>query len=451
MRTIRIGSGAGYGGDRIDPAIDLIEQGDLDYIGFECLAERTIALAVRQRAADQDLGYNELLEERFRKILPAMSGRRVKVITNMGAANPAAAARKVAEIARSLGVDGLKIAAVTGDDLTDQLQDFMDLPVIESGQLLRNTAGKVISANAYCGVAGILDALRRGANIVITGRVSDPALFLAPVIHEFGWELNDWQRLGQGTVMGHLLECAAQVTGGYYADPGFKDVPDLWRVGFPISEIREDGQLMISKLPSAGGMVTFGTVSEQLLYEILDPAAYLTPDVVADFSRIHIYETGPDRVEVVNGSGHPKTGLLKVSIGLDEGYISEGEISYGGPGSLERARLAGEIIQKRIEYLKIPVNELRIDYLGVNSLYGNQLSRRLESYQETTPEVRLRVAARSTSHAAATLIGREVEALYLNGPAGGGGARQYVRPVIGVVSVLVPENLVRLQVDILEV
>ena len=450
MRKIRIGSGAGFGGDRIDPAIDLIKYGDLDYIGFECLAERTIALAVQQKSNDPSTGYNEMLEERFRQILPAIAGRRVKVITNMGAANPAAAAAKVVEIARGLDITGLRVAAVTGDDVLEILPGMMDLTVLETGRALKDEPGKIISANAYCGVEGILEALRLKADIVITGRVSDPALFLAPVIHEFGWKLDDWHLLGQGTVMGHLLECAAQVTGGYFADPGIKDVPDLWNVGFPIAEIAEDGTFTISKLPQAGGLVSTATVSEQLLYEILDPKAYLTPDVVADFSQVYLQQVQPDVVEVRGGTGFPRSGQLKVSIGLDEGFIGEGEISYGGPGAVARAQLAGEIIRKRIDWLKIPVQELRIDLLGINSLYPDELARQLSAYSNNIHETRLRVAVRTLDRQSAVRVGNEVEALYLNGPAGGGGARKHVKSLIGVLSVLIPNELTKTNVDILE-
>jgi len=451
MRKIRIGSGAGFGGDRIDPAIDLIKRGNLDYIGFECLAERTIALAVQQRSVDPNVGYNDLLEERFRQILPAMQGRKIKIITNMGAANPQAAAVKVAEIARELNLKGIRIAAVTGDDVLDLMPRMLDLLVIENGQLLRSAVGEIISANAYCGVSGILEALQNEVNIIITGRVSDPALFLAPLIHEFGWALDDCQLLGQGTIVGHLLECAAQVTGGYFADPGVKDVPDLWKVGFPIAEVAEDGVFTISKLPQTGGIVSTATVTEQLLYEILDPKAYLTPDVIADFSQVRLNQLAPDVVEIRGGSGWPRSGQLKVSIGLDEGFIGEGEISYGGIGSVARARLAGEIIRKRIEYLQIPVQELRIDLLGINSIYPSELAGRLSNFNQNGHETRLRVAVRTTDRQSAVLVGNEVEALYLNGPAGGGGARKYVKQLIGVLSVMIPETWVKYQVDLLEV
>ena len=449
MKTIKIGSGAGFGGDRIEPALDLIEHGDLDYICFECLAERTISIAVQQKNSNPQKGYNELLENRFEKILPAIDGKRIKVITNMGAANPIAAAEKVMELAIKKGLSGFKIAAVVGDDVMDILDEFAEATIVETGGRLKYLTN-VLSANAYCGVSGILEALQGGANIIITGRVADPSLFLAPLIHEFDWKMDDYELLGRGTCMGHLLECAAQVMGGYYADPGYKDVPDLWNIGFPMAEVSSDGAFVLSKLPQAGGMVTVDTVIEQLLYEIQDPVHYFTPDVVADFSEVGLEQIAKDEVRVTNAKGYPKTGMLKANVGYLEGYIGEGEISYGGSGAVGCARLAGDIIQKRIEYRGLDVAEIQMDYIGLNSLYKDKLSEKI-SKGARPYEVRLRVAARCLDIATAREIGNEVEALYLNGPAGGGGARKYVRQIVSVASVLIPEDRVNIDVQYWEV
>lgn len=449
MKTIRIGSGAGYAGDRIEPAIDLIKKGGLDYICFECLAERTISIAVQQKEKDQNKGYNDLLEERFEKIIPAMAGQNIRIITNMGAANPEAAAEKVIKIIRKNNLKGYKVAAVTGDDVTLSIDKYYNEIVIETGKSLADTEKDIISANAYCGINGIIEALKRGANIIITGRVADPSLFLAPAVYEFGWKTDDWDRLGQGTVMGHLLECAAQVTGGYYADGEKKLVPDLWNVGFPYAEVRDDGTFEITKLEESGGMVTEDTVKEQLLYEIMDPGAYLTPDVVADFTDVEITQVGRNRVSVKGGKGHPRTGKLKVSVGCENGYIGEGEISYAGSGALKRAKLAGSIIRKRIELLSLPVDEMTIDYIGYNSLCRDILAEEL-SPNNSYNDIRLRIAARTKDIKTAFKIGDEVEALYLNGPSGGGGARKYVRKVVSIVSILIPEENVEYKARILE-
>lgn len=284
MKTLRIGSGAGYSGDRIEPAVELAEQGDLDYLVFECLAERTIALAQQARINDPDGGYDPLLSERMRRVLPFVGEkdgrRRLRVITNMGAANPVSAASEVRRIAKKLSLD-LKVVAVVGDDVLKALRPEC---LLDNGQTVESLGERLISANAYLGVDGILQALRADADVVITGRVADPSLFLAPQMFEFGWAADDWQRLGRGTLVGHLLECAGQVSGGYFADPGFKDVEDLARLGFPLAEIDAEGEALITKVAGSGGRVSGATCTEQLIYEVHDPAAYLTPDVTADFS-----------------------------------------------------------------------------------------------------------------------------------------------------------------------
>ena len=306
MRTIRIGSGAGYSGDRIEPAVELAEKGDIDYLVFECLGERTVALAQQARMKNPESGYDPLLEERMRAVLPlcASKGTKkgIKIVTNMGAANPEAAARKTAEIARSLGLSKLKIAAIVGDDVLDACKSN-DLPIMEFDGTIKQLGNKLLSANAYLGAEPMAEALSAGADVVITGRASDPALFLAPMIHAFGWAMDDWNLLGQGTVAGHLLECAGQITGGYFADPGYKDIPDLARLGFPIGEVGEDGSLVITKVPGSGGAVTAQTCKEQLLYEVHDPKQYFQPDVVADFSQVSVEEIAPDRVRVSGGRG----------------------------------------------------------------------------------------------------------------------------------------------------
>ncbi|MBV9757333.1 MAG: DUF1446 domain-containing protein, partial [Alphaproteobacteria bacterium] len=268
MRTVRIGSGAGYSGDRIEPAVELCERGEIQYIGFECLGERTIALAQQDKLKDPDAGFDPLLVARMRAVLPVAAARRIRLVTNMGAANPLAAARRTAAIARELGLRGLKIAAVTGDDVLDDLRHG-DYALLERPGTVASLGDAIRSANAYLGVAPIVAALAGGADVVITGRVGDPALFVAPLVHEFGWAMDDWDRLGKATVIGHLLECAGQITGGYFADPGYKDVPDLARLGFPIAEVAADGSAVITKVAGSGGRISVRSCKEQLLYELL--------------------------------------------------------------------------------------------------------------------------------------------------------------------------------------
>lgn len=369
-------------------------------------------------------------------VLRICSEKGIKIITNMGAANPQGAAAKIKEIAVSLGLVNLKIAAISGDDVLSVLQqgNYID----DSGQLVMALGDKLLSANAYLGAQPLVDALAQGADVIVTGRVADPALVLAPLIHAFGWAMDDWHRLGQGTLVGHLLECAGQITGGYFADPGYKDVPDLARLGFPIGEVSEDGSVVITKVPGSGGQVTAATCKEQLLYEIHDPAAYLTPDVVADFSAVTVSEVGLDRVAIQGATGHPKTGMLKVSVGYIDSYIGEGQMSYAGPGALARATLACDIVAERLKIADVKVGEIRYDLIGVNAIHGASLSP-----TDTEPyEVRIRVTGRTDSLKEAIRIGNEVETLYTCGPAGGGGATKAAKDVVAVRSTLLPEALV---------
>jgi len=441
VRTIRIGSGAGYSGDRIEPAIELAEKGEIDYLVFECLGERTVALAQQARMKNPDSGYDPLLDERMRAVLPICAAKGIKVVTNMGAANPEAAARKTADIAKSLGLPSLKIAAVVGDDVLDACKDG-DLRIMEFDGTIRQLGNRLLSANAYLGAEPMAQALTAGADIVITGRASDPALFLAPMIHAFGWKMDDWNLLGQGTVAGHLLECAGQVTGGYFADPGYKDVAGLARLGFPIGEVGEDGSLVVTKVAGSGGAVTAQTCKEQLLYEVHDPEQYFQPDVVADFSQVRVEEIGPDRVRVSGGRGTKRTDTLKVSVGYVDSYIGEGQISYAGPGALARGRLALDIVRERLELTNVAASEWRFELVGVDSLHGPDVSARAtEPY-----EVRVRVSGRTENLREAVRIGNEVETLYTNGPAAGGGAWKSARDVVAVASVLLPRELAKPQI-----
>jgi len=437
-KRIRIGAGAGYSGDRIEPAVELAEHGALDYLVFECLAERTVAIAQQARRRDPSLGYDPLLEARMRAVLPVAAKNGVRIISNMGAANPGAAARKTAQIARELGLRDLKIAAVSGDDVLDVVLRST-LRFEETGDDVSAYADRIVSANAYLGAAPIVAALAAGADIVLSGRVADPSLFTAPLIHEFGWRMDDWNTLGQATVVGHLLECAGQVTGGYFADPGYKDVPNLARLGFPIGEVDEQANVVIGKVPHAGGYVTEATCKEQLLYEIHDPARYYQPDVVADFTQVCVAQEAKDRVRVTGGRGQARTGTLKVSVAYIDGYIGEGQISYGGPGAVARARLALDIVRERLSLTGVDTSELRFDLIGVNALYGDGLA----ATHHDPYEVRVRVAGRSSNADEAARIGNEVETLYTNGPAGGGGVMKATREVLAVQSVLLSRDYMK--------
>ena len=433
MKTVRIGSGAGYAGDRIEPAVELAMHGSLDYLVFECLAERTIALAQEARAKDPSRGFDPMLERRLEAVLPACRERGVTIVTNMGAANPASAGECARELAQRLGCRGLTIATVSGDDVYDVVMAG-DFTIAETGEPVSALKDRLISANAYIGAEPIVRALSQGAQLVITGRAADPSLFVAPLVHSFGWQPDQWAELGRATLVGHLLECAGQVTGGYFADPGRKDVDDLERLGFPIAEVPEHGPVVITKVSGTGGLVTEATCKEQLLYEIHDPSAYVTPDAVADFSRVTVTDVGHDRVAVAGATGRARPDALKVSLGYRDGYIGEGQISYAGSGAVRRARLAAAVARDRLERLGISRSDLRCDLIGVSALHGEAISAAaMDPY-----EVRVRVAGRASSREAAQRIGEEVETLYTNGPAGGGGATRSVREVVAIASTFIP-------------
>ncbi len=444
MRRIRIGSGAGYSGDRIDPAIELAQKGSISYLVFECLAERTIALAQRARLMNPSTGYDPLLEERMEAVLALCAHNKTRIISNMGAANPLAAVAKTRDIAQRLGLTGLRIAAITGDDVLSIVRSG-SFALKESGRSSESLAGRMLSANAYLGAEPIVEALRSGADVILTGRVADPSLFLAPQIHEFEWSVEDWNQLGQGSVIGHLLECAGQLTGGYFADPGYKEVPNLAHLGFPIAEIEEDGSAIVTKVEGSGGLLTKATCTEQLLYEIEDPRTYLTPDVTADFSEVSFTEIGRDRVRVCGGRGKRRPDKLKVSIGYHDGYVGEGQISYAGPGARERAELARDILVERMKSHSF--QELRFDLIGVNSIHGDKLS---QSDRQPS-EVRLRAVARFDSQRAAAMIPREVEALYTNGPAAGGGVAGSIKETFGIASTFIPREMIVPRIHIEEV
>lgn len=444
--TIRIGGGAGYGGDRYEPALELVQKGNIDYLVYECLAERTIALYQQNKLQNPELGYNPQMEARLAPVLKPCFEKGIKIITNMGSANPESALRKVKAMAAEMGLKGLKVAAVIGDDVVDRLKEFADNKILETGEKVSDYADRVVSANTYLGAEPLVEALRNGADVVLTGRVADPALFLAPIIYEFGWSMTDWERLGKGTLVGHLMECGGQVTGGYFADPGYKDVPRLAELGFPIAEVNAAGDVVITKVEGSGGLVSVATCQEQMIYEIHDPTSYLTPDCVADFSGVSFEQVGPDRVAAKGATGRVRPDTLKVSIGYKDSFVGEGQISYGGPGALERAKLAAEIVKERLELRGIKTTELRFDLMGVNSLFGSKIAG-----NDTAGEVRLRVVGRTTDRKTASLIGQEVETLYTNGPAGGGGATQSTKEVLAIVSTFIPRSAIETKVLVEEV
>lgn len=437
--TVRIGSGAGFAGDRLDPALELAQLGHLDFLVFELLGERTVANAQRARLNDPSAGYDPTLLERIRLTAPHCWANGTRIITNGGAANPLAAGRAVAALLDDMDID-LPVAVVTGDDVLDQVITANPLTWEES---LRANGGeaRLASANAYLGAAGIRTALDEGAGIVITGRVADPSLYVGPLSHSFSWSNDDADLIGQATVIGHLLECGGQVTGGYFADPTTKPVAGLDRLGFPYADVADNGDAVIGKLPGTGGAVTVRTCTEQLLYEVADPSAYITPDVVADFTGTDLREVGPDRIAVSGGKGTSVPADLKVTLGYLGGWEAEGQITYAGPRALNRAQLAADIVVRRLERIHgYAESELAIEFIGAGASFRGL------SDIANPPEVRLRVAGGAQSRSRASAIGSEVEALYTNGPAGGGGARTSIRESLSVKSCSLPRALTEVAV-----
>ncbi|MDT7520393.1 acyclic terpene utilization AtuA family protein [Rhodoferax sp. TBRC 17660] len=437
----RIGCAAGFSGDRTDAALpvvrSLIASGLPSFLMFETLAERTLALAQLARRTSPDEGYEPLLVDLLEPVLGLCLDHGIRIVSNFGAANPSGAATRIKALAQKLGLRAPRVAVVEGDDLSG----LEHRAVLERALGASMPTEPMVSANAYIGAQSIAGALRAGAEVVVCGRVADPSLVLGPALAHFGWATDDWDRLARATMAGHLLECGAQVTGGYFADPGYKDVPDLAQLGYPIAEIDVEGHCTITKPVGTGGCINEQTVKEQLLYELHDPSSYLTPDVIADITQATVRSLGPDTVRLEGVKGHARPEHLKVNVCFESGWFAEGEISYAGPRAENRARLAARVLQERLQH----IGALRIDLIGVTSVLGDDHSRWLASSPgsaDTSRDVRLRVAMQHPQRDSAQKLIREVTALYTCGPAGGGGVRTALRPRLGTVSCLVPRTAV---------
>lgn len=449
MKKVRIGCGAGCSYDRLEPAIELVEKGNLDYIVFECLAERTIANDQQKKIKDPSKGYTPMLEERMRSILRQAKETGTKIVTNMGSANPPAAVKVISKIAKEMGVTGLKIAMVSGDDITDQLDKYKDVLMWESKKTLGEIYPEIVSANVYLGAEAIKTALGQGADIIVTGRVADVALFVGPIIHEFGWDNKDLYEIGQATLLGHLLECGGQLTGGYFADPGYKDVENLHILGYPIAEIDETGNFIVTKVEGSGGEVSLRTCKEQLLYEITDPSSYITPNAIVDFTNVLFKQKEKDVVYVTGAISKGAPDTYKVNVGYSDCYIGEGEVSFGGLNSLPRAKLCANIIEKRLELVGAEIEEYRTDYIGYNSLYKTNISNLFAPLEHS--EIRLKISGRTKTFRDAMLIAREFDYLYTNGPAGSCGVESNVRQVLSIDSIIIPKDDITTKVTYKEV
>lgn len=450
---VRIGSGAGFAGDRKDAAVPVVDMlaacAGPRFLVYETLAERTLALSRLARRHNPEGGYSPALEGLLAGVLVRCLDAGIRIVGNFGAANPLAGARRIAAMARAAGRTP-RIAVVDGADISGRLTPEA-FAARESGGRLLAGAPVPVSADVYIGARPIAEALDRGADIVVTGRIADPALVLGPLIHAHGWAEDDWDKLAAGTLAGHLLECGSQVSGGYFADPGFKTVPGLDEVGYPVAEIAADGSFIVTKPEGTGGRIDRLTVIEQMLYEIHDPAAYLTPDVVLDLTCVRVAEVGPHRVRVTGARGHRRPDTLKATVCVEAGVLAEAEISYAGPGAAARARLAADVVRARLAR-RAPGLALRIDAIGVSSLFNDTAGATLDVAfgRSAAEDVRLRFAAESTDGRMLELMLDEVEALYCAGPAGGAGVRRRLTPRLFSASCLVERDLVAPTVTLLE-
>ncbi len=417
MKTVRIANGQGFWGDNVDAPLELLRGGPIDYLGMDYLAEVTLSIMMRQKLRNPAAGYATDFIDFIRRALPELMARNVRIVTNAGGLNPVACRAKIFEVARELGVTGLRVGVVEGDDLLGRLPDLIArghrLENMDTGDPIAGVLDRVTSANAYIGALPVAEALAGGAQIVLCGRVTDTALALGPLVAEFGWARDDWDRLAAGTIAGHILECGAQASGGNFTR--FWEVPDLWNVGYPIAEVTEDGSFTVTKHPGTGGRVSVDTVSEQLLYEMGDPVGYITPDVTADFTSIQLADAGPDRVRVTGIRGRPNTPFLKISASYLDGWKAAGQVTLAAPRALEKARLAAEIVWKRLERAGVtfPPEDRREEYVGVSACLPG-----IAPAPADPAEVVLRLAVRGSDRSAVDRFGKEIAPLITAGPPG---------------------------------
>lgn len=454
MKKIRIGAGQGFYGDSLLPAIETAKNGNVQYLCFDSLAELTLAILQKDRQRDPAKGYAKDISVTMKELLPLVKEKGIKILTNAGGMNPLGAQQEVLRIAGGLGMEGLKVAVVTGDDVLDQLEEWkrqgLPLAHMEDGRDAASISSRIVFANAYLGAGPVVEALRQGADVIVTGRTTDSALFLAPLIYEFGWEEEDWNRLAQGLLMGHLMECSGQAAGGNFSGD-WQAVEHLDRIGFPVAEVQEDGQFILTKTEGTGGLVSVDTVKEQLLYEIHDPAAYITPDVVVDLTEVQLQHAGGNRVRVTGALGKERPDTLKVVMGYTDGWLGQAIWGYSWPDALEKARAADRIIRSQMQRMGLQYEEVHTDYLGYNSLHGPLA----KEPSEELNEVYLRMAVRAGSREEAAKLSRLVPPLMLSGPPSMGGFLGMLKPreLLGMWSCLVPRAIVesRVQVSVLEV
>ncbi len=453
MRTIRIASGQGFWGDWLEAPTRQVRGGPIDYLMMDYLAEVTMSIMQKQRARDPAVGYAKDFVPLMQQLLPDLVERGIRVTSNAGGVNPCACAEEVVERARAVGLAGkVRVGVVTGDDILDRLDALTAqghaLTNLDTGEPLSVVRDRVQSANVYLGAWPVVQALQRGANIVITGRVTDTGLTLAPMIHEFGWAQDDWDRIAAGTVAGHINECGAQCTGGNCL-VGWERIPDMADPGYPIVEASQDGTFVVTKHDATGGWVTVASVTEQLLYEMGDPQNYITPDGIADFTTIELKQEGKNRVQVSGVRGQPATESLKVSISYLYGYKAVGTLVYAWPDAYKKARKADRILRERLERLGLEFEEVLTEYVGVNATHG----RLAGEPDPDIAEVQLRIGVRAREAAPVRRFTREIAPLILNGPpsvTGFAGGRPKVEEIVAYWPALVPKSEIEADVEIFE-
>ena len=450
-KKIRIANGQGFWGDWLEAPVQLVERGPIDYLTLDYLAEITMSILQKQRSRDPRIGYATDFVTTVERVLPRCVERNIRIVANAGGVNPDACRDAVALVVKKLGLSGkVKIGVVSGDDLMGSLDSLISrgapLKNMETGDNLETVRRQVQSANVYFGAAPIAEALNRGANIVITGRSTDTGLALAPMIHEFGWSLSDWNRMASGTIAGHIIECGAQTTGGN-CQVDWQSIPDLADIGYPIIEAEEDGSFVVTKHTGTGGRVDVAGIKEQLLYEMGDPTNYITPDCIADFTSVKLSQDGQDRVRVSGIKGRAPTDYFKVSISYEAGFKAIGMLIYSWPDAMAKAKAANEVLRKRLDNIGLTFDEIETQFVGSKSLHG-ELAGEPDS---DLPEVVLRVGVRSANRAAVDRFTKEIAPLALNGPptvSGLGSGRPKVEEIIAYWPALIPKSLVEPTVEV---
>lgn len=450
---VRVAGGQGFWGDLLTAPVDQVRGGQIDYLMLDYLAEVTMSIVQKQRQRDPSAGYAKDFVTLMREILPDCVEKNIKVLSNAGGVNVAGCALAIKETANELGLGGkVKIGVVTGDDILGRLDEFADRGIaitnMETGEPLLSIRDKVQSANVYLGAEPLVEALGKGAQIVVGGRLTDTGLTLAPLIHEFGWKLDDWDRISAGTIAGHIIECGAQSSGGN-CQYDWQNIPDLANVGFPIIEASANGEFIVTKHEGTGGRVSVQSVKEQLLYEMGDPNAYITPDVVADFTSINVADAGPDRVKVFGITGNPSTEFYKVSIAYSAGWKAVGTLVYSWPDAYGKVKAADQILRRRLEKLGLQFDVILTEFVGANATHGHLAG----EPRPDIPEVQLRFGVRGQNKADVERFTKELAPLILTGPpgvTGFAGGRPKVEEIMAYFPALIPKSLIQTKVEIVE-